>query len=179
MIGSVILILVLVLLVSTACAGISAAPWIPTRRSDIQRLLASANIQKGDTVVDLGCGDGRLVIAADTMHGAHGIGYEISLLQYLHARWNVWRAHAKNTDIRYKSLFAADLRDADVVLVFLMARVYDRLRPKLERELKPGARVIVEAWPIPGWVPAKTEKPDGRLTVYTYVRPSRPIESSS
>ncbi|MBI2426536.1 MAG: 50S ribosomal protein L11 methyltransferase [Candidatus Kerfeldbacteria bacterium] len=179
MIGSVLLILALVLLVTTAYAGISAAPWIPTRRSDIRRLLASANIQKGETVVDLGCGDGRLVIAADTMFGAHGIGYEISLIQYLHAQWNRWRAHAKNTEIRYKSLFAADLARADVVLVFLMARVYDRLRPKLERELKPGARVIVEAWPIPGWEPAKTEKPEGRLTVYTYVRPPRPTRSSS
>lgn len=165
-----ILIIVLIVLGTTAYAGASAAPWIPTRARDVRRILDLADIQPGERVVDLGCGDGRLPITADLVYHANARGVDISLPQFLHAWISARLKGARRTTIAYKSLFKEDLRDADVVLVFLMSRVYPRLKPKLERELKKGARVLVEAWPIPGWVPDKVDKTPDRLPLYCYKR---------
>lgn len=166
----IFLVLILIVFGTTAYAGVSAAPWIPTRAKDVRRILDLAEIKPGERVVDLGCGDGRLPIAADLWYGANARGVDISLPQFLHAWIAAKLKGARRTTIAYRSLFKEDLSGADVVIVFLMSRVYSRLKPKLELELKAGARVLVEAWPIPGWVPAKVDRVPDRLPVYVYVR---------
>lgn len=170
----IILIIVLLVLGTTAYAGASAAPWIPTRARDVRRILDLADIKPGERVVDLGCGDGRLPIAADLVYHANARGVDISLPQFLHAWISARLRGARHTSIAYKSLFQEDLRDADVVIIFLMSRVYSRLKPKLERELKEGARILVEAWPISGWDPVKVSKTPDRLPIYLYIWRGKP-----
>lgn len=131
-----------------------AAPWLPTRRIDTDRFLGIAALKPGERFYDLGCGDGR-IIAAAAEAGAHATGFEVALLPYVLAKVRT-RRYATAL-IRYSDFWKRDIADADVVYVFLTTRIYPRLEEKLFRELKPGARVICYAWPLPTWKPLTVE----------------------
>lgn len=169
-----ILIFVLVILLGTmAYAGYSAAPWVPTRARDVQRILRLAKIQPGEKVVDLGCGDGRLVVAAARDFRAKAVGIDIGIPQYIHAQIMRLRQPGSvraQTRIIWGDLFQYNVRDADVVVVYLLSKSYERLVKKFVRELKPGVRVVVEAWPISAWEPAQVDKEIGAVPLYLYKR---------
>jgi SAM-dependent methyltransferase len=148
---------------------IRAIGWVPTRGHDIERFLKNAKIKPGDKMYDLGCGDGRLVFAA-AKAGAHATGFEVSLFPYLLAKVGyLFQPNKKNINIRFKDFWWHDLSDADVVYFFLIPRIYKKLKKKLEKELKPGTRVIAYVWPIEGWAPDFVDKPDKQnaMNVYT------------
>jgi SAM-dependent methyltransferase len=130
-----------------------AAPWLPTRRIDADRFKKIAALQPNERFYDLGCGDGRIVAAA-AQAGAHATGFELAFLPYLAAKL---RTHGlANAHVRYGDFWRRELADADVVYIFLTQRIYPRLEKKLRQELKPGARVICYAWPLPTWKPETT-----------------------
>lgn len=164
-------IIILVILITFAYAGISGAPWVPMHSKDIKRVLSLAKIQSGEKLYDLGCGDGRLICAA-AKAGARGEGFEISLLPYLISQ--VRRLAIRKTDhdivIHYKSFWPADISDADIVYFFQIPRCYQRIKEKLENELKPGARVIAYVWPIEGWSPITIDNAPGQPNLYLYQR---------
>lgn len=160
---------VIACLLTAAYAGFRAAPWWPTHQVDLERVLKLADLQPGQTVYELGCGDGRLLTEmAKRTSAKQLVGYEISLLFYLIARWR--SLGQKNIQIQFQDFWHADLRHADLVYVFLTPRIHERLRQKLERELKPSARVICYTWPIEGWVPIHVDHVTAR-TLYVYQRP--------
>jgi SAM-dependent methyltransferase len=141
----------LLAILSFAYAAGSAAPWLPSRRRDRERLLSLAGLHAGERFYDLGCGDGRIVaLAAES--GLRATGFEVAIIPYLLALWRT--RNTPTADIRYKNFWSVSLADADVVYIFLTERIYPRLEQKLATELKPGARVICYAWPLPTW---KTE----------------------
>jgi SAM-dependent methyltransferase len=148
-------------------AGLRGAPWVPTRYRDVERFLNLADIKKGDIVYDIGCGNGRMIIAA-AKFGAKGVGLEVSLLPYLLARINQLLNRKLKIKILFRDLWFVDLREADVVYFFLMQDVLLKLKTKLEKELKPGARVVAYVWPIPGWTPTKIDNEAGRPKMYLY-----------
>jgi SAM-dependent methyltransferase len=159
-------------LVTAAYAGLRAAPWVPTWKTDVDRFLALADIRPGTRFADLGCGDGRLVIAA-ARAGADAVGYEISLLPYALAmlrRALLPRDLRTRAHIRFRDLWSVDLHGTDVVYTFLMPEHKERLRAKLETELAPGAIVVTYVWPIPGWTPIATDMTEGRLKLFVYRR---------
>lgn len=159
--------LVLLLLLGTfAYAGLSAAPWVPTRKRHIDRALSLADMKQGETFVDLGCGDGRLVVAA-ARRGFRSIGYEISLIPYLLALVRRFPVRDR-CQIRYQSLWKADLRNADVVYIFLMPESTDKLIEKFRREMKPGSRIISYVWQLHGWEPEKIDVVKNDLKLYLY-----------
>ena len=165
---ALIYLLVFLVLATAAYGAFSAAPWLPTRKGDVARMMDLAQIKPGERVYDLGCGDGRLVFSA-AKAGAEAIGVEIFILPYFYA-W-VKSLFIKNAKILYGDLFNYDLSGADVIFVFLMDKSYKRLIAKLEKELKPGARIVVSCWEIPDWQKklVKTDKPSDRLLpVYLY-----------
>jgi len=159
----------LILTFSAAYAALSAAPWAPTRRWDIDRLLQLAQPKPGEKLYELGCGDGRVVVAAAKRYGVKGIGVELSLLQagvaFLRAKLS-----KTNTQIKLANLFHVHLRDADIVYLFLMPEAYQRIRAKFEAELKPGARVISYVWPIPEWEPTIVDHKEGKCDLFLYRR---------
>lgn len=156
------------LIVGTAAyAGLRAAPWVPTKKKDVLRFLGLAKIKSGEKFYDLGCGDGRFVSAA-TRAGADAVGYEISLLPYFLAKLRGLFLRNKNYKILYKDFWKQDLKDADVVYIFLMPDAFEKLKAKFTKELKPGARVISLVWPIKGWEPSQVSKEDGRVSLYLY-----------
>ena len=151
-IGWLVLILlgVILILLPLAIAGVSAAPWIPTRKIDLKRIVALAGIKAGDKVYDLGCGDARVLIAAcQQVPDAEYLGIDLSWLQVWHAKLKVFRnGFSKKIKIKLGSLFVEDLTQADLVFVFLLPKPYAKISIKLKKELPPGARVISAVWPI-------------------------------
>lgn len=166
----IFIVIVFVLLGSFAYAGLRAAPWVPTWGVDVERFLKLANIQQEQKFYDLGCGDGR-ILAAAARAGARAEGFEVAIPLYLFACMRRLFSPQKNRfTIRYKDFWYADLRDADVVYVFLTPRIYPRLKEKLEKELRPGARVVTYVWPIPGWIPTVTDTAEKQPPLFLYQR---------
>lgn len=169
MIGQ-LLFLLLFLIVFTAFFGaFSAAPYVPTWKRDVERMIALADIKVGEKVYDLGCGDGRIVFES-ARRGAEAVGIEIFILPYFYARI---KSYLKpRTKILFGDMFNLNVSDADVVFIFLMSKSYQRIATKLEKELKPGSRVVSSCWPVKGWEDKlqKIDKPaDNVLPLYLYI----------
>lgn len=163
-----IIIFIYVLLLTSVYAGWRGAPWVPTRKKDVERFLKLAEIKSGQKMYDLGCGDGRLLCAA-AKAGANAQGYELSLFPFIlaHIR-RLFRKERSRIKISYRDVWNTNLSDADVVYFFLMPKVYPKLKEKFERELKKGAKVIAYVWPIQEWTPLKVDTSDHRSNIYLY-----------
>jgi SAM-dependent methyltransferase len=144
-----------------------AAPWVPTWKRDLKRMVDLAEIQPGERMYDLGCGDGRLVLAAAD-RGARAVGYEVALLPYWVAKLRALRYPNERAAIRFGDFWWTDVSDADLVYFFLTPKANPRMKTKLEKELKPGARVVAYVWPIEGWEPAAESHAEGQPSIYLY-----------
>jgi SAM-dependent methyltransferase len=152
---------------STALAqGKAAVPahtpdviYVPTPQPVVEAMLDLAEVTKSDVVYDLGSGDGRIVITAAKKHGARGVGVELDAGLVKKAREDAAAAGVSDrvTFLR-QDLFKTDVSKATVVTLYLLQSINERLRPKLVRELKPGARVVSHVFNMgPEWPPERTE----------------------
>jgi len=117
-------------------------------------MLMLADVKPGEIVYDLGCGDGRIVITAAREFGAYAVGIEIRKDLALKAMKAVEEAGLTDrVKIINANFFDVDISDADVVTLYLTTSANLKVKPKLERELKPGARVVSHEYEIPGWTP--------------------------
>lgn len=131
-------------------------PYVPTTGTAVKAMLRLAKVKSTDIVYDLGCGDGRIVIAAAKDYGARGVGIDIDPQLVREAKEGAFRAGvADRVEFREQDLFISDFRDATVVTLFLLPALNQRLRPQLEA-LKPGTRIISNTFEIAGWKPAKS-----------------------
>jgi SAM-dependent methyltransferase len=160
-------LIIFIFLATFIYAGLRGAPWVPTRHRDVERFLKLAGIKAGDVVYDIGCGNGRMIIAS-AKKGATGVGLEVSLFPYFLALINHLLNRKLKVKILFRDLWFVDLSDADVVYFFLMQDILPKLKTKLEKELKKGARVVAYVWPIPGWTPIKIDETAGRPKMYLY-----------
>src|ERR1700736_1731857 len=135
-------------------------PYVPTTEEAVKAMLKLADVTKADTVYDLGCGDGRIVIAAAKEYGAHGVGIDINPERIQEAEGNAKKAGVEKL-VRFEEsdLFDADIHQATVVTLFLLERVNLKLRPKLLKDLKPGTRIVSNTFGMGDW------KPERELTV--------------
>lgn len=164
-----LLIICLAVALTAGFAAWRGAPWVPTVRADAERLVKLSQLRPGERAYELGCGDGRVVLAL-AGSGASVVGLEVSLLPYLAARLRLALARRPGASVRWANLWRTPLTDADMVYAFLTPAAYRRLRPKLEAELKPGTRVVTYVWPIEGWRPAAVSRKQGRPPLYRYDR---------
>ena len=118
-------------------------------------MLELAEVKSSDMVYDLGCGDGRIIIAAAQRYGARGVGIDIDPALIREARKNASQAGVDDrVEFREQDLFQANFREATVVALFLLPALNQRLRPQLEA-LKPGTRIISNTFEIEGWKPVR------------------------
>lgn len=129
----------------------------PTAPDVVEVMLRLANVKAGEVVYDLGCGDGRIVIAAVQTFGARGVCVDIDPQRIAESEENA-RAAGVAERIRFlnQDLFAIDVSDAEVVMLFLSPGLNLKLRPKLLRELKPGARIVSHWHDMGDWKPQQT-----------------------
>ncbi|MGH7797054.1 MAG: SAM-dependent methyltransferase [Candidatus Binatia bacterium] len=147
----------------------------PTSPDVVEVMVRLANVKAGEVVYDLGCGDGRIVIAAVREFGARGVCVDIDPQRIAESRENA-RAAAVADRIRFlnQDLFVTDVSEAAVVMLFLSPALNLKLRPKLLRELKPGARIVSHWHDMGDWKPQKTArvKSSGReRSVYLWTIP--------
>lgn len=132
-------------------------PYVPTPENVVEEMLRLARPTASDVVYDLGCGDGRILIAAATTYGARGFGVDIDPLRVREARENAEKAGVSLlVTFREGDLFQTDLRKATVVTLYLLPSVNLRLRPKLFEELAPGTRVVSHNYHMGDWPPERT-----------------------
>ena len=134
------------------------APFVPSPVPVIQHMLKLADLRAGEVLFDLGAGDGRTVIMAAKAFGARAVGVELredlakKALSTIHDNGLGDRVTIVNGD-----MFAVNLGSADVVFLYLTTSANEKIRPKLESELKRGVRVVSHDYEIVGWKPAKVE----------------------
>jgi|SRR3989344_4076964 len=167
MLSFIIILVIYLVILSAAYAAWSAAPWVPTFKNDVDRILKLAVIQPGQKIYDLGCGDGRILFSA-AKQGAIAEGFEISLLPYCISLIRSRFQKIGRIKVSLRDFWLQDLSDADIVYCFLMPKVCAKLKLKFEKELKNGAKVITHSWPINGWDPVEINTSEGRATLYLY-----------
>jgi SAM-dependent methyltransferase len=142
--------------------------YVPTSNGVAEAMLKLAGVTAADTVYDLGSGDGRIVIAAAKKFGARGVGVELDADLVKTARKNAEAAGvADRVTFLQQDLFKTDLADATVVTLFLSNSVNMRLRPILQRQLKPGSRVVSHRFAMPDWQPDAERRVEG-TTIYLW-----------
>jgi SAM-dependent methyltransferase len=132
----------------------SLAPFVASPMDVVERMLTLAKVGAGDVVYDLGCGDGRIVIAAAQKFGARGVGVDIDARLINEAEANA-RATGVERRVRFiiQDAMTVDISDATVVTLYLLASSNVKLRPILTRQLRTGARIVAHSFPIGDWEP--------------------------
>jgi len=154
------------------------APYVATPVEVARQMLVLAEVKPGEIVYDLGSGDGRLLIMAAQEFGANAVGVELREDLVKQALEKVSELHLDNKiKIVQENFFEVDVSPADVVTLYLTTSANTKVKPKLESELKPGARVVSHDYEIMGWKPLKIENfcENPRLgypthTIYVYRR---------
>ena len=148
-------------------------PYEPSSEEVVKAMLEIAQVGKDDLVYDLGCGDGRIVIAAAQKTGAHGVGVDMDPERIKESLENARKANVTNrVQFFQRDLFETDISKATVVMLYLWPEVNLKLRPKLLRELKPGTRVVSHSHDMGSWKHDQTMRtPDGHR-VYFWVIPA-------
>jgi SAM-dependent methyltransferase len=135
--------------------------YLPSAADVVGRMLVTAGVDADDVVYDLGCGDGRIVIAAVKL-GARGVCVDIDPQRISESRANAERARvAERIVFLNQDLFETDIGDATVVTLFLWRSVNLKLRPKLWRELKPGTRVVSYIHGMGDWPSHESREVEG------------------
>jgi len=145
--------------------------WVPTQPEFIKAFFDLAPVSSADTVYDLGSGDGRLLFAALEQGAGRCVGVDIDP-----DRVNVAREAAiskgfdKKVSFIEADVMTVNLSEASVITCYLFPTASAALRPKFEKELKPGTRIVMESFPVPGWKPQKTSEVNMR-NFYLYTMP--------
>jgi SAM-dependent methyltransferase len=153
--------------------GAREVPYVPTPQDVVEAMLHTAQVGPEDVLYDLGCGDGRIVVTAAQQFGARATGVDLNPARLSEARANARRAGVTDrVRFLHQDLFATELRDATVVTLYLLPAVNLRLRPRLLRDLQPGARVVSHEFDMGEWPPDQVLQVS-RRTIYLWVVPAQ------
>ena len=148
--------------------------FVPTPHEVVDRMLRLAQVRRDDVVYDLGCGDGRIPIAAARDFGARGVGLDIEPYRVAESETNAKAAGVEQqVEFRLEDAQQADIRPATVVMLYLAHWSNLRLRPKLQSSLRPGSRIVSLSFDMRDWEPAKLERfndaEGGLRTIFLWV----------
>ena len=155
----------------------SLAPYVVSPQHIVDRMLELADLKPGETLYDLGSGDGRILFTAVQRFRAKAVGVEIADELVRTTNERILKLGLQNdARVIHGDLLQADLSPADVVTIYLLTEANELLRPNLEKYLKSSARVVSHEYAVPGWKPKLVEKADpsarGHL-IYLYQVPSK------
>jgi len=160
-----------IILVSLFYYALFYVPYVPTPMNVAKMMVKAAQIKDHQVVVDMGCGDGRLLGYALLHHDITAVGYEVNWMARILATLRFMKS-ARKPKIKNQNFFSADLSQADVVFCYLFPKTMKRLRDKFEKELKPGAVIISYSFPFEGWEPETTIQTDPKkpknFLIYRY-----------
>ena len=153
--------MIYVLCAALALPATQGALYVSTTRIRLAAFIRAVPMNSNQTLVDLGCGDGRVLRLARKFYHVRAIGFEINLLAYVKAR--LLSIGRKGIQIRRKNFWLQNLSYADVVFCYLYPDVMHRLASKLQTELRPGTWIVSCNFPVPGIQPVRIIRPDGAL----------------
>jgi predicted RNA methylase len=154
------------------------APYVTSPQRAVEKMLEMAGLKPGETLYDLGCGDGRILIAAAEKYHVNAVGVEISDRLARTAEDNVKALGLEDrVKVVHGDFMNVDLSPANVVTLYLMTTANESLRPNLEKYLKKDARVVSYDYPVPGWKAIDKQETDpsrhgNRHTIYLYEVPA-------
>jgi SAM-dependent methyltransferase len=148
--------------------------FVPTPPAVVTAMLDLARVTDKDVVYDLGCGDGRIPIAAAQKYGAHGVGIDIDPKRIEEANANAKAAGVTDkVSFVNADLFESDISKATVVMLYLLPSLNEKLMPKLRADLKPGTRIVSHSFNMGAtWPPDDQREVDGK-TIYLWRIPAR------
>ena len=162
----ILAILVVILMISILWTNLRGAPWLPTRMGNVHKMLVMAEVGPDDLVYDLGCGDGRTIVAAARHYGARAVGIEIDPLRYFWCQLLITILGLRGqVRVVFGDIFAQDLAPADVITCYLLPKTNEKLELKFMDELRPGARVISNYFTFPG---LPLQRVDEEAGIYLY-----------
>ncbi len=154
--------------------------WVPTDQEYIDGFFELVKVSPKDVVYDLGCGDGRLLFAALEKGAGEVVGIDIDPARVLASNT---AAKEKGLDGKAtfieKDVMEADLSGASVIFCYLLTTASAALKPKFEKELRPGTKVVMESFPVPGWKAERTYEMThgfGYRSFYLYTIPAQPAD---
>ncbi|WP_134091437.1 cyclopropane-fatty-acyl-phospholipid synthase family protein [Olivibacter sp. XZL3] len=148
-------------------------PYVATKPAVVEAMLQVAQVNKNDTIYDLGCGDGRIVITAAKEYGATGVGVDIDPNRIKEANKNAQKEGVSDkVQFIQQDLFEVDFSKATVVTLYLLPYVNLKLKPKLLAQLKPGTRIVSNEFDMGDWKPEKEVKVGGS-TIYFWTIPEQ------
>jgi precorrin-6B methylase 2 len=161
------------LLMLQQAAPTSLAPYVPSSPEVVDRMLTLAKVGPKDVLYDLGCGDGRIVIAAAKKYGARGVGVDIDPERINEAIANARKAGVeKLVTFKVQDALKTDVSQATVVTLYLLTFGNLQLRPILQQQLAPGARVVAHNYGMGNWEPDEvdtfTDSNGGKKTLYLW-----------
>jgi precorrin-6B methylase 2 len=146
-------------------------PYVPTSPEVVNGMLKLADVSENDVVYDLGCGDGRIVVAAARDFGATGVGVDSNPERIEESNQNAKNSNVEDkVTFRQENLFETDIKEASVIAIYLLNSVNLKLRPKFLNDLKPGTRIVSHAFDMDDWQPDAHEEIDNR-DVYLWIVP--------
>ncbi len=145
----------------------SLAPYVRTLPIVVDAMLKLARVSADDRVYDLGCGDGRIVIAAAQQYGAHGLGVDLDPDRIHEAKQQARQLGvADRVRFRQQDLLSLNLAPATVVALYLLPNSHLRLRDKLRAELAPGSRIVTHSFDLGDWAPSQTGQVSDVINTY-------------
>ena len=159
---SIVYIAILIYLLYALYAMFSGAPFVPTSHEKVRKMMDLVDLKKDEKLIDLGSGDGRLVLAA-AKECKQATGVEISPLLYWVSKSKKLKTGTKNATFIRDTLWNIDLSDYDVVSIYFIPHWMNKLKKKIKKEMKPGSRVVSHAFTFPDW--QHTAK-DGSIYIY-------------
>jgi SAM-dependent methyltransferase len=134
------------------------APYVPTPSEVVERMLQLGQVGKNDVIYDLGCGDGRIPIAAAKRFGARGVGVDIDPQRIAEANANAKKEGVTQlVSFKLQDALTTDVSEATVVTLYLLSASNLKLRPILTKQLRPGARIVSHAFSMGDWQPDKVD----------------------
>lgn len=171
----VIILLFLVVILSALWMIVPAfygPPSVPTQTKRIRKALQLSNLQPGETVYDLGAGDGRVLLIAASEFNANAVGVDVGPVQCLFIKLRALASgYGDKIRVKWGNYFKAELKDADVVFIYATSKETGKLAAHLKKKMKPGSRLVSISADFAEWEPSAIDELD---LIFLYVMPPNP-----